>query len=187
MKKIILTLIFIFLSSTCIAENTFEDLTEKRKTSYLDFILLKIENRLVQRHALLGAQMVPVRIQFQSIGSQVDFIKKESKILITVIGVMNKKRYQEKKYKPNLIDCNILRNVLLYGKQGYNIIFKKRNKFLTNLHMEEIFVSRYLNNLSITEKEKRYVMKNTVIEVQIIDPVRGNDALCKGGVTEDLN
>ena len=53
--------------------------------------------------------------------------------------------------------------------------------------MEEIFVSKYLNNLSITEKEKRYVMKNTVIEVQIIDPVRGNDALCKGGVTEDLN
>ena len=77
MKKIILTLIFIFLSSTCIAENTFEDLTKKRKTSYLDFILLKIENRLIQRHALLGAQMVPVRIQFQSIGSQVDFIKEE--------------------------------------------------------------------------------------------------------------
>ena len=185
-KKKILILLFIFLSNTCSAENIFENLTKKQKTSYLDFILLKIESRLIQRHTLLKAQMVPLRVQFQRIGSQVDFIKKESKILISIIGVMNKKRYQEKKYKPTIVDCNILRNVLLYGKQGYNLIFKKRNKFLTNLHMEEIFVSRYLNNLSITDKEKKYIMENTNAKVKIIDPVRGNDILCTGRVTQDL-
>jgi len=187
MKKIILILIFIFLNNISIAEDTFENLTKKQKTSYLDFILLKIESRLIQRHALLGTQMVPLRVQFQKIGSQVDFIKKESKILISIIGVMDKRRYQEKKYKPTIVDCNILRNVLLYGKQGYNLIFKKRNKFLTNLHMEEIFISRYLNNLSITDKEKKYIMENTNAKVKIIDPVRRNDVLCTGRVTQDLS
>ena len=100
---------------------------------------------------------------------------------------MDKKRYTEKKYKPNIIDCNILRNVLLYDKQGYNIFFKKRNKFLTNLDMEEIFISRYLNNLSITDKEKIYIMEHTYMKVQILDPVRDNNISCEGYVTEDLN
>tara|TARA_B100000579_G_scaffold418918_1_gene416986 strand:+ start:1058 stop:1639 length:582 start_codon:yes stop_codon:yes gene_type:complete len=186
-KKKILILLFIFLSNTCSAENIFENLTKKQKTSYLDFVLLKIESRLIQRHTLLGSQMVPVRVQFQSIGSQVDFIKKENKILINVIGVMNKRRYQEKKYIPNIVDCNILRNVLLYGKQGYSVIFKKRNKFLTNSDMEEIFISRFLNNLSITEEEKKYIMNNTNVLVEIKDPVRGNDISCKGAVAQDLN
>ena len=187
MKKIILTIILIFLNNICIAENTFENLTKKQKTSYLDFVLLKIESRLIQRHTLLGTQMVPLRVQFQKIGSQVDFIKEESKILISIIGVMDKKRYTEKKYKPNIIDCNILRNVLLYDKQGYNIFFKKRNKFLTNLDMEEIFISRYLNNLSITDKEKIYITGHTYMKVQILDPVRDNNISCEGYVTEDLN
>ena len=187
MKKIFLIVILIFLNNICLAENTFENLTVKQKTSYLDFILLKLESRLIQRHTLLGAQLVPLRVQFQKIGSQVDFIKKDSKILISVIGVMSKKRYTEKKYKPNIIDCNILRNVLLYDKQGYNIFFKKRNKFLTNLDKEEIFIERYLNNLSITENEKIYIMENTNIKVQIIDPVRGNNISCDGSVTQDLN
>ena len=53
--------------------------------------------------------------------------------------------------------------------------------------MEGIFVSRFLNNLSLSEKEKDYIMRNTLIRSQIIDPVRGNDFLCEGKVTEDLN
>jgi hypothetical protein len=187
MKKIILTILLIFLNNICVAENVFENLTTKKKTSYLDFVLLKIESRLIQRHTLLGSQMVPLRVQFQKIGSQVDFIKEESKILISIIGVMSKKRYAEKKYKPNIVDCNILRNVLLYDKQGYNFFLKKRNKFLTNLDMEEIFISRYLNNLSITKKEKKFIMEHTRISVEIIDPVRGNNISCEGDVAQDLN
>ena len=51
----------------------FDDLKEVKKTSYLDFVLLKIESRLIQRHGLLGAQHIALRIQYQSVGSQVDF------------------------------------------------------------------------------------------------------------------
>ena len=172
-------------TQTALRAPTFDDLRESKKTSYLDFILLKIEQRLLQRHGLLGAQPMALRIQYQSIGSQVEFIEKDSKIIISIIGVMSKKRYAEKKYKPKISDCNILRNILLYGKYGYNI-FQRRNTFLTNANMEEIFLSSFLHNLSLSEKEKNYIVDNTLTRVQVIDPVRGNDIFCAGKITEDL-
>ena len=154
MKKIVLLITFLLLVKTGFADSTFKNIQENKKTSYLDFILLKIENKLIQRHALLGTQVVALRVQYQNVGSQVDYIEKESKVIISIIGIMDKERYANKKYKPKITDCNVLRNILLYGKYGYNLIFQKRNKYLTNDIMEEIFISRFLNNLSITEEEK---------------------------------
>ena len=185
MKKIISIIIFLLFTQTTLAASIFDDLKKNKKTSYLDFILLKIENRLIQRHGLLGAQFMALRIQYQSVGSQVDFSEKESKITISIIGVMDKERYSKKKYIPKISDCNILRNILLYGKHGYNL-FQKRNRFLTNVDMEEIFLSRFLGNLSLSEKEKNYIVDNTFARVQIIDPVRGNDIFCVGKITEEL-
>ena len=96
MKKImLLTSIFFFLQTFSIGSE-FKNLKKDQSVSYLDFILLKIESRLVQRHSLLGPQVMPVRIQFQYIGSQVDFDEKESKITISIRGVMDKTRYKKK-------------------------------------------------------------------------------------------
>ena len=186
MKKIIFVILLIF-SNQCLATSTFDNLINIKKTSYLDFILLKIENRLIQRHGLLGAQVVAMRVQYQDIGSQVDFVKEESKIIISVIGVMDKTRYKQKYYKPKISDCNILRNILLYGKYGYNVIFQKRNKYLTNTDMHELYIKRFLNNLTLSEEEKDYLVNNTFAEIQIIDPVKGNDFFCKGNIAKDLN
>ena len=185
-RKLIFTIILLLLTQASLADSIFDNLKNKKKTSYLDFILLKIEQRLIQRHSLLGAQPLAMRVQYQSVGSQVDFSEKDSKIIIGIIGLMDKRRYSEKKYTPKLSDCNILRNLLLYGKYGYNLIFQKRNSFLTNADMENIFLSRFLGNLSLTDKEKEYIMKNTFVRSQIIDPVRGNDIFCTGRVAEDL-
>ena len=187
MRQIILLITFLLLTETGFADSTFKSLQEDKKTSYLDFILLKVENKLIQRHALLKTQAIVLRVQYQNIGSQVDYIEKESKVVISIVGVMDKKRYESKKYKPKISDCNVLRNILLYGKYGYNIIFNKRNKYLTNEIMEEIFISRFLNNLSISEEEKKYIANNTFAKVQIIDPVRGNDMYCEGKIAEELN
>ena len=128
-----------------------------------------------------------LRIQYQSVGSQVEFIEEDLKILISVVGVMDKKRYTQKKYKPKISDCNILRNILLYGKYGYNMIFQKRNMHLTNNDMENIFVSRFLSNLSISDEEKEFILNNTFANIKIIDPVRGNDIFCYGKIASDLN
>ena len=185
MKKIILTIILLLFSQTTLTASIFDDLKKIKKTSYLDFILLKIEQRLIQRHGLLGAQPMALRIQYESIGSQVDYSEKESKITISIIGVMSKERYSAKKYTPKISDCNILRNILLYGKYGYNI-FQKRTGFLTVADMEEIFLSRFLHNLSLSEKEKNYIVNNTLARVQVIDSVSGNDVFCTGKIAEDL-
>ena len=185
-RKLIFTIILLLLTQASLADSIFDNLKNKKKTSYLDFILLKIEQRLIQRHSLLGAQPIAMRVQYQSVGSQVDFSEKDSKIIIGIIGLMDKRRYSEKKYTPKLSDCNILRNLLLYGKYGYNLIFQKRNTFLTNSHMEEIFISRFLNNLSLSDKEKNHILNNTLAKVQVIDTVRGNDIFCNGKIAEDL-
>jgi len=186
MKKIIFILIFFLFTYSLSFSSTFDELKNSKKTSYLDFILLKIEQRLIQRHGLLGAQPIALRIQYQSVGSQVDYIEKESKIKISIIGMMDKRRYTEKKYTPKISDCNVLRNILLYGKYGYNLIFQKRNKYLTNADMEEIFISRFLNNISLDEEEKIFILNNTFAEVQVVDTARGNDIVCSGKIAEDL-
>ena len=94
-KKIFFFLLFLFLNTNLFA-NTFDELKNVRKTSYLDFVLLKIEQKLIQRHGYLRAQALPLRIQYQNIGSQVDFIEKDSKIEITIMGIMDKRRYSKK-------------------------------------------------------------------------------------------
>ena len=66
------------------------------------------------------------------------------------------------------------------------MIFQKRNKYLTNNDMEDIFLSRFLNNLSLSENEKNFILNNTFAKVEIIDPVRGNDIFCTGKVSQDL-
>ena len=187
MKKTILTVIFLLLAQVSLATSTFDDLKKSKKTSYLDFILLKMEQRLIQRHGLLGPQPIAMRVQYQSVWSQVDFSDKDSKIIISIKGIMDKKRYSQKKYKPKMSDCNILRNILLYGKYGYSMIFQKRNKYLSNAEMEEIFISRFLNNLTLSENEQNYIVNNTFAKVQIIDPVRGNDVFCTGKIAEELS
>ena len=74
MVRAILTVIFFLFLQSNLFSSTFDELKKNKKTSYLDFILLKIENRLIQRHGLLGAQPVTLRVQYQNVGSQVNFI-----------------------------------------------------------------------------------------------------------------
>jgi len=158
MKKIILTIIFLLFTQTTLAASIFDDLKKSKKTSYLDFILLKIEQRLTQRHGLLGAQPMALRIQYQSIGSQVEFIEKESKIIISIIGVMSKSRYSQKKYIPKISDCNVLRNILLYGKYGYNLIFQKRTMMLLNINMRKQSHIIYQKQMSWKKSWKKSIL-----------------------------
>jgi len=184
-KKILFLIVFLFFNNNLFAD-TFDELKNIRKTSYLDFIILKIEQKLIQRHGFLRAQAMPLRIQYQNIGSQVDFVEKDSKIVINIIGTMDKRRYSKKKYTPKVSDCNVLRNLLFYKKYGYNI-FQKKNLSLTDDYMENNFKSSFLNNLSLSDKEQDFIVTNIKLKINIIDPVRGNDLFCSGLLTKDLN
>ena len=183
---IILSLFLIFIfTNFSYGSQTFKQL-ENRKVSYLDFFLLKLENTINKRVHILRSQLLATRVQYSNIGIQVDFNNKKEEIFINMYAIMDKKRYSKKKYIPKISDCNILRNILLYGKYGYNLIFLKRNTFLTNADMEEIFLTRFLHNLSLSKKEKNYILNNTLARVQVIDPVRGNDVFCTGKIARDL-
>ena len=96
-KKITLSFLFFFLFQSTVSATTFEDLKKNRKTSYLDFILLKIESRIIQRHSLLRSQAVAMRVQYQTIISEINYIEEDSIIIISITGVMDKKRYKKKK------------------------------------------------------------------------------------------
>ena len=52
--------------------------------------------------------------------------------------------------------------------------------------MEEIFISNFLSNLSLSDKEKKHIVNNTVARVEVIDPVRGKNVFCKGNIAEEL-
>ena len=114
---------------------------------------MKIENKLIQRHGLLGAQPMAFRIQYESVGSQVDFSEKESKIIISIIGIMDKKRYSQKKYKPKISDCNILRNILIYGKYGYGLQFLEVTKLnINNFNYKKINSFKNIHHFSTHDK-----------------------------------
>ena len=113
MKQVALLITFLFLAETGFADSIFKSLQEDKKTSYLDFILLKVENKLIQRHSLLRTQVFALRVQYQNVGSQVDYVEKESKIVISIIGVMDKQRYSNKKYKPTKGCIAVLKKDLL--------------------------------------------------------------------------
>jgi len=61
-KKFFINLILIFFfSTTCYSETNFKKL-EKKTVSYLDFFLLKYENKLSKRAYTLGSQMLATRV-----------------------------------------------------------------------------------------------------------------------------
>ena len=53
--------------------------------------------------------------------------------------------------------------------------------------MKNYFKSIFLSNLSLSDKEQDFIIRNIKIKVNIVDPVRGNDLFCSGLLTEELS
>ena len=121
---LIFLLIFAFIKKTN-AEINFQTL-ENKKVSYLDFFLLKFENKLISSSQILRTQMFATRVQYSGIGVSVKFDEKKKNIFTEIYAVMDKNRYSKKKYKQKLSDCNQVRNLLFYKKYGYKIFTQKR-------------------------------------------------------------
>ena len=65
--------------------------------------------------------------------------------------------------------------------------YKKKNLSLTESYMTNDFKSSFLSNLSLSDKEQDFIVRNIKLKINIIDPVRGNDLFCSGLLTKDLN
>ena len=180
--NIILNIIIIFsVIKPGHTELNFKSL-ETKQVSYLDFFLLKFENTLNKRSLILRKQLLATRVQYSNIGIGVDFDNKREKISIKIYAVMDKNRYSKKKYKQKLSDCNQVRNLIFYKRQGYKFFTQKRDPALSQSVMEDIFKEVFFNNLSFGEKEIEFLLDNMFVDVTILHPVKKKELSCSGKV-----
>ena len=180
--NIILNIIIIFsVIKPGHTELNFKSL-ETKQVSYLDFFLLKFENTLNKRSLILRKQLLATRVQYSNIGIGVDFDNKREKISIKIYAVMDKNRYSKKKYKQKLSDCNQVRNLIFYKRQGYKFFTQKRDPALSQSVMEDIFKEVFFSNLSFGEKEIEFLLDNMFVDVTILHPVKKKELSCSGKV-----
>ena len=180
--NIILSIIIIFsIIKPGHTELNFKSL-ETKQVSYLDFFLLKFENTLNKRSLILRKQLLATRVQYSNIGIGVGFDNKREKISIKIYAVMDKNRYSKKKYKQKLSDCNQVRNLIFYKRQGYKFFTQKRDPALSQSVMEDIFKEVFFNNLSFDEKEIEFLLDNMFVDVTILHPVKKKELSCSGKV-----
>ena len=182
-----LSIVLIFFSISNYANSSkLDEKFKEKKISYLEFILNNLENKvLLKSRELVNAQFVVLRVQYQAVGSQVQFIDKEGQILINITAIMDKIRYKKhKKYKPKLSDCNIVRNLIFFNQHGYGF-FQKRNKYLTKEDMKEYFTNNFLNNMYLSENEIEDLIDNIKIHVEIISPIEKHNIYCSGNLIQD--
>ena len=178
------TLFFIILinnfSHSSVNFNSFAN----KQTSYLDFLLLKLENKLINRVGILRSQMLPSRVQYSHVGIEINYDKKNEKIFIEVQAIMDKHRYTKKKYKQKLSDCNVVRNLIFYQKIGYKFFTQKRDLYLSEELMEKIFKESFLSNLTLDDNEIKFLLKNMLVKVNVIHPVNKTNLVCSGNVND---
>jgi len=155
-----------------------------KQTSYLDFLLLKLENKLINRVGILSSQMLPSRVQYSHVGIEIIYDKKNEKIFIEIQAIMDKRRYTKKKYKQKLSDCNIVRNLIFYQKTGYKFFTQKRDLYLSEELMEKIFKESFLSNLTLNDNEIKFLLKNMLVKVNVIHPVNKTNLVCSGNVND---
>ena len=189
-KKFKLFLYLILFSSFFSVLNATSNDLEKiisKKVSYLDFLLLKLENKIDNHAARLANESIFVsRLQYEKIISKVTYLKKEEKIKIDIVGILNKKRYKDKKYTPKDMDCNIFRNIILYNKYGYNILSGNKNKYLSEDMMNKILNDQFFNNLTISKENINKLINNINLNINIVHPKDSKSIKCSGSMMGDL-
>ena len=176
-------ILIIFNIKPAYTEVNFKSL-ETKKVSYIDFFILKFESTLIRRSQILRRQLITTRVQYSSVGVEVDFDKKSEKISINIHAIMDKARYSKKKYIQKLSDCNQVRNLIFYNKHGYKFFSQKRDPALSTNLMIDLFKSNFFSNLSFNEKEKEFLLNKMFINIKIFHPVAKQELSCSGKVND---
>lgn len=183
-KNVLLNIfILFFFTNPCYSSESFKKLEEK-KVSYLDFFLLKFENNITRRANVLQRQVVATRVQYSNIGIKVKFIDKEEKIFVSIYAIMDKMRYQKKKYVQKISDCNQVRNLIFYNKHGYKFFTQKRDPNLSIEKMKSIFKEVFFENLNFNDEEIKFLMKKMFIKITILHPILKKELSCYGKIND---
>ena len=182
--NIILSLFLIFIfTSLSYGSQTFKQL-ENKKVPYLDFFLLKFESTISKRVQILKGQPFALRVQYSDVGIQVNFDKKKEKIFINIYAIMDKRRYSKKRYKQKFSDCNQVRNLIFYKKNGYKFFTQKRDPTLSQGIMEDIFKETFFKNINFNEKEINFLLDKMFVKVTILHPIEKRELSCYGKVND---
>ena len=191
-KKIIINIILSVLLILAVIKPGYAEINfksfETKKVSYLDFFLLKFENKITKRSQVLRRQLFATRVQYSNIGIQVDFDNKKEKITVNIYAIMDKNRYSKKNYKQKLSDCNQVRNLIFYQKHGYKFFTQKRDPALSQGVMKDIFKDAFFNNHSFNEREIKFLLNRMFVNVTILHPLKKKELSCSGKVNDyELN
>ena len=182
--NVILSPIFIFaFSNFSYSDESFKNLEDK-KVPYLDFFLLKFENKIIRRSQYLRTQLFATRVQYSSIVIVVDFDDKRERIITEIYAIMDKIRYTKKKYIPKISDCNQVRNLIFYRKHGYKFFTQKRDPALSTELMIDTFKEIFFDNISFSDKEIDFLLDKMFVDVTILHPVNKKELSCNGKVND---
>jgi len=173
-------LILIFFQTQTRA-SSFEEI-EKSKVSIIDLVIFKIETFMIKNKQRMFVQD-PFKILYNEIGINVQYIDGE-KIHISILGVMDKVRYKNKRYIPNIKDCNVMRNKIFYNKYGYSPIRRKKTLYLDEHYMKKFLVKNVFNLNSLDKKKIDFLVDNTYIEILIAHPLPKYNISCIGKLTD---
>ena len=185
-KNYIVFLIFFFLIfflNYSHADLNFENL-EKKKVSYLEFFLLKFENKIINRSQSLRRQAIATRVQYSHVSTKIDFDRERKKIFINIYSIMDSNRYSKKRYKQKLSDCNQVRNLIFYNKIGYRFFTQKRDPTLSVDTMKEIFKDIFFDELNLNDKEKEFMMDRMFVKIIIFHPINKKELICSGNIND---
>ena len=144
-----------------------------------DFIILKYDLFLKDNIPDIFKGAGIFGVLYQEIKYDVK-INQKNIIKLSIQGIMDKKRYNSKRYYPKLSDCNVIRNKVFVKKYGYSFFKQSLNYSVNEENLSNVINDKILNISSLGENLKKLIIENTVIKIEIIHPKNEKSISCSG-------
>ena len=180
--RLLLSLIFFFIFTTNIYSQKID--LSKLNISVKDFILLKYDLFFLKnKYRLVTNQTLRLMVDYQSMNFNL-IVDDQNVFKLKIIAVMNKSRYQKKRYYPKNTDCNIVRNKLFLDKYGYTFWKRKPSYAFDEEDLQNVLINEIYGSENLSEKIIKELIDQTMIEIDIIHPRIDKSIKCSGKITQ---
>ena len=180
--RLLLSLIFLFIFTTSIYSQKID--LSKINISVRDYILLKYDLFFLKnKYRLATNQTLRLMVDYQSMNFNL-IVDDQNVFKLKIIAVMNKSRYQKKRYYPKNTDCNIVRNKLFLDKYGYTFWKRKPSYAFDEEDLQNVLINEIYGSENLSEKIIKELIDQTMIEIDIIHPRIDKSIKCSGKITQ---
>jgi hypothetical protein len=180
--RLLLSLIFLFIFTTSIYSQKID--LSKINISVRDYILLKYDLFFLKnKYRLVTNQTLRLMVDYQSMNFNL-IVDDQNVFKLKIIAVMNKSRYQKKRYYPKNTDCNIVRNKLFLDKYGYTFWKRKPSYAFDEEDLQNVLINEIYGSENLSEKIIKELIDQTMIEIDIIHPRIDKSIKCSGKITQ---